>query len=340
MVKQEMLLMDTSSNPRNDIEGRWPNDKIITAMESQIQFLRSEILNKDEIIKLLCVENKQISNAAVTNSKGINSKVANSSVNRDTNYDWKKVLNSKLTNRKKGTSADVLSGKISISNRFNALQDNTDIDSDTMCGNEVSNIVGDEGCSETCRSAIGKSNKSFGVATESFSNKKGKRIILLGDSMISAIKPHLMKKAIPSCSKFWVRSFSGSLVEDMHAYSAPSLKLKGDVIACHVGTNDLRSSKSPETIADDIINLATTLKSNCIDVVISGIIGRNDDLVLNKKAIDVNFFLENKCFNEKNITFSSNSNILPIYNTNRGGLHLNSMGVNKLANNLIKIIDP
>ena len=75
-----------------------------------------------------------------------------------------------------------------------------------------------------------------------------------------------------------------------------------------MGTNDLRSEKSPEDIAEDIINLTRDIKTDENEVVVSGIVPRGDSL--NEKATKVNFVLKSRCSILK-FHFIDNSNNIP-----------------------------
>ena len=101
-----------------------------------------------------------------------------------------------------------------------------------------------------------------------------------------------------------VKSFPGAKTVCMLDYMKPSLKNIPDVILLHVGTNNLQTDNTPEDISNDIINLATTSKNSENDIIISGIVGRND--ALNSKATEVNNFLKPKC-DVNNFTFCDNS---------------------------------
>ena len=63
-------------------------------------------------------------------------------------------------------------------------------------------------------------------------------------------------------------------------------------IIFHAGTSGVPTKKAPKQIAENIANLAITLKRNC-DVSISSITARNDQY--QKKAADVNQELTEKC---------------------------------------------
>ena len=61
----------------------------------------------------------------------------------------------------------------------------------------------------------------------------------------------------------------------------------------HLGTNDLKGNDAPEEIADQILNLAASVKVNQNHVFISGLVVRNKKL--NKKCKELNRLLTGKC---------------------------------------------
>ena len=113
------------------------------------------------------------------------------------------------------------------------------------------------------------------------------------------------------------------------------MKYKPHIILLHCGTNDLRTTKTAEDIAEELINLANTLKNEENEVAISSITVRNDNL--QKKGLEVNKLLKSKC-EHKSYTFCENSNITRGC-LNASGLHLNPYGTTTLANNFLKCIN-
>ena len=122
----------------------------------------------------------------------------------------------------------------------------------------------------------------------------------------------------------------------MSGYIRPSLKYNPDLIIIHCGSNDLRSQKSPNTIAEEIINLALRSKTETNDVVVSGLVARNDDL--NLKGKQLNECLISKC-EEKNLFYIDNTNIIASKHLNGSGLHLNHLGTSQLAKNFLNCIN-
>ena len=62
----------------------------------------------------------------------------------------------------------------------------------------------------------------------------------------------------------------------MQYYVKPTLRENSDQIIVHVGPNDLASNKRTEEIAESIIGVATFLKSDTCNVLISDITVRNN----------------------------------------------------------------
>ena len=56
-----------------------------------------------------------------------------------------------------------------------------------------------------------------------------------------------------SNQKIFIKSFLGATVDCMNSYVIPSQKYKSDLYILHTGCNDLRSNKSPQVIAIEII---------------------------------------------------------------------------------------
>ena len=55
-------------------------------------------------------------------------------------------------------------------------------------------------------------------------------------------------------------------------YSKPAQKHEPDMILLHSGTNNLKFTKSPEEISNEIIKLALDMKTDANEVIVSGII--------------------------------------------------------------------
>ena len=73
-----------------------------------------------------------------------------------------------------------------------------------------------------------------------------------------------------------MKDFPGSGVRCIQDYVRPTLRENPDHIIIHIGTNDLASNIPAEKVAESIIDLASTLKSDSCSVAICSITVRND----------------------------------------------------------------
>ena len=100
---------------------------------------------------------------------------------------------------------------------------------------------------------------------------KSQKIVILGDSMIKNIKGWEISKKLQNANVY-VRHFSGAKVRCMKDYLKPSLRENPDHFVLHVGTNDLDSDRSPDLMAESIVDVVSSLKTDKHDVTISNII--------------------------------------------------------------------
>ena len=298
-------------NPECDFENKRNSSDLVNVLLDQIEFLKGELKSKDSIIKILI--NDRVSDKPLNSTCNKDNLNNNTSVNRDneTPFSYPKK-SSKLSN-----PADNIYN-IKTHNGFELLS--------TTPLTECNGHDFDE------------SNSNFSNNTNSVNNtvhrKNYRSTTILGDSIIKDIKKHHIKKYIPKGDKIYVKTFPGASTDCMKDHVKPSLKFNPDLIILHTGVNDLRSNKSPNVIADEIINLASNIKTYSNDVVISGLVGRNDEL--NYKLQQVNDILFNQC-TERNIYFINNSNIKREH-LNRT-MHLNQKGSSLLTNNFLACIN-
>ena len=152
--------------------------------------------------------------------------------------------------------------------------------------------------------------------------------------MMKTIKAFKMKQCLDINDKIHIKSFPGAIVGCMVDYVKPSIKFKPDTFVLHCGTNDLRSEKSSNQIATDIINLAKETKTDENNIIISSLVTRND--AFDTKGVEINNFLNVKC-KENSFIFCDNSNISEDY-LSASGLHLKPSGTIALANNFLKCL--
>ena len=108
-----------------------------------------------------------------------------------------------------------------------------------------------------------------------------------------------------------------------------------DHIVLRVGTIDVPSEKTPQVIAQSIVDLAKTVGNDNLQVTVFSIFQRNDQW--SKKVYEVNKVLLNLC-KDVNIPFISHSAIGAKRNLDNSKLHLNIRGSRKLKENFVKYL--
>ena len=91
----------------------------------------------------------------------------------------------------------------------------------------------------------------------------------------------------------------------MDDYKKPSIRDEPDHFIVHVGTDDLNSEVSSKSIAESIVDLAMSLKTESNDVNVSNIVLRPDNSLLNQKGSEVNSHLK-QLWEERNLYLIGN----------------------------------
>ena len=158
------------------------------------------------------------------------------------------------------------------------------------------------------------------------------------NKIVTAIVGDSMIKDVYGCEssdreeKVVVKHFSRSTTEDVKTYIQPPIKRDLDRVIIPVGTNDLKSSQDPETIAKNIIDVAKNSTTNENEILVSSIVPRRDSL--NGKDRQVNNILQKLCV-ENNFVYVNHDNIKPRHHCNYEGVYLNTVGSKILAENVI-----
>ena len=163
-----------------------------------------------------------------------------------------------------------------------------------------------------------------------------KTIEIVGVSLVKDIQSYKMNDATGNTDeKIFVKSFSGATVGCMNSHVCPTIKRDPGKIILHCGnleTNDLRSKATPKDIAEEIVDLGNSMKTNANKVIISGLVPRGDQW--HDKAMEVNRFLKQLCVSQ-DFYYIDNTNIQAEYHLNRSRIHLNREGTRILANNFL-----
>ena len=140
--------------------------------------------------------------------------------------------------------------------------------------------------------------------------------------MVKHINGWEISKRLQSDCKVYVKQFSGARTKCMKGYVKLWLRENPDHFILHIDTNDLNTERSPEPTAISIVDLATRLKGNSRDVIVSNILVRTNNSNLNEKGCEVNAHLTEMCKEWKLNLINHSKKIKPDY-LNRGKLHLN-----------------
>ena len=237
-----------------------------------------------------------------------------------------------------------LNSPITVNNRYESLKDDKKYEDDFVDdwqredgdGNNCHNTKEPIRQKDFISKSSTRNNKKNDVHRNKRTVNNKRSVTILGDSIVKGIQGHKMKSAVNNTMNIFVKSFPGANTEDMYSYTKPTLKHNPNLIILHCGTNDLRNDRSTESIAEDIVRLAYSLKTETTDVIVSGITPRYDNL--DGKGKEVNKILYNK-LSEINLGFINNGNIDPSLHLNNSGLHLNYSGVKTLADNYLDMIN-
>ena len=181
--------------------------------------------------------------------------------------------------------------------------------------------------------AYSKKNKG-NMESRSNGKLKQRSVAILGDSILKNIEPYKVRKGLNTDQKVYIKSFPGASTKDMESYSIPTKNYGNDLVILHCGTNDLRTSKSPSDISKMIFDLAKEIKTEDNEVMISGIVPRNDEL--NSKGKSVNSLLKSLC--KDKFHFIDNNNIT-FRHLNSSKIHLNIDGDYMLGSNFVNAIN-
>ena len=229
--------------------------QLIDTLKIHIKYLKNELTNKDEIIKLLLADHKSYTNTILTKNMNMEKNDNNDTLNVSKNV---KSMNTVADDKKSQPNEDT-------SNKEKTVPWYIDEANDT--------------------------NSEFKKVTNK--KKRQRNIVILGDSMINNIDREKVQRGLYNNDKVYVKSFPGATSKDMESYSTPIKDYENDLIILHCGTNDLKGNKSPAEIAKEIFRVANNLKTQTNEVMISGIVPRRDNL--QEKGKMVNSLLLSAC---------------------------------------------
>ena len=318
------------TNRLNQLEKGNESSKLVD-LQREIKFLRDELNNKHEIIKILQQDNEALRSAQTTTASCTNEFKTIPRMSNKPEYNPQQQI--QTTN------------PFLTSNRFNTL--------DNEPSYNIWNIHDDNSFTRKNRNATSKNNNKksnrFIVQnpeqnshylrnnlTATGTKKTKRNILIIGDSIIKRVDHRFMNNNL-SCGRAFIKSFPGATVKQLEHYIIPHLLERSpDAVVIHVGTNDIRPRdsrhvKSSLEIANHVISVAKKCKEYGVtDVFVSGITCRSVDRDM-KKVLDTNCHIMNQC-NSENFHFISNNNI-QLENLFEDGIHLGESGLRILNEN-------
>ena len=167
-------------------------------------------------------------------------------------------------------------------------------------------------------------------------NERSSSVLIIGDSIPKHIDGLKMRKSLKRKHKVTVKAFGGSTIKNMEHYSKPPLERNPELVILHIGTNDIKSDKSPSEIASNIHKLAKEMEQGERKVAISALIPRNDSEDLTKKSNMVNIAVRKLC--EGKGTDLIEHTALTTRHLNGSNLRLNKLGTTIFARDFIQYI--
>ena len=310
MIKAEVnTVFAEQGNPFNNInssvnttkECKCNNDLLIKSLNDHIAFLQKELASKDMIIKML-----------INDRRGYGKE-------HDYNDSKSKCAND---------------NKMVVANTYDELKE-LDLLKDEKNNLFIANANKARNISE--RRQTCEYNKDISYTTVKRKKANERSIAIIGDSMVKDVDPFdLRKKLNDKKSKVYRHNFNGATIDAMKHHSIPVMEFDPDLAILHVGTNSLRGGNTEGKIADDILSLASRMKKETNEIIVSSIIARRDQY--KEKAEKVNDFLQIKC-SQVNMPFIRHNNIRGEIHLKPKGLHLNYKGSSLLSDNFVNWIN-
>ena len=343
-------------------------DALLASLYSQVEFLRSEIEEKNLLIRSLIIKENEVYDGIDNRDNSIHSTCSSSDTDSSysggdqflNNGDLNSTLETSSTNEEGEGENDELfldlnqqsqleqekryiATEIKIKNQLENIRYEKHNEYISMCntGNyETSEyFVIDRGIENllsplnSCPAPKSKEMEQFFIDLHD-DNKHVRKwpkntILIATDSMFNQIDENRLSKKY----NVKVRAFSGATIENMYWYLQPLLAKEPDYLLLHVGSNNCLTHTADE-ILSDLLKLKQHIENtlpNC-SVILSQPIIRCDN---QKAAKIINEFISK--FNYLDVLTLDNSNIVR-EQLGKKGLHLNDQGTRQLAMNIISLI--
>ena len=153
--------------------------------------------------------------------------------------------------------------------------------------------------------------------------------------MVKKLNSFLLTRKLNHKYLVKIRPFNSAKVRRMQNHVKPTVRDFDLDHILHCGTNDPNSDRASSQIAREIIDLATSLKSDKNKISISLLTPRCDKL--NNKASEVNNRLINTC-SHRNIAYIDHSSSIQQNHINESKVHLNRYGTVVFVNTFSKFL--
>lgn len=290
----------------------------IQTLENEIYFLRSELQEKSVIIKSLIALN---SKSNTTSKQVFSEPPINTYPNLNNDKNSKSLLN--VPGKESSIDFQVKESDTSVSDKQSKAE-MAPLSDAIINKSEQKDILAK-------KEEINKNNDGLEPAEKTSDEK---RIFIVGDSIIKNVNGYEVSGKTDQC-RVYIRPSLGAKVRCMEDHIKPVLRDKPDHIIFHIGTNDIPSNKNSEDIANSIIELVLSAKSESCDASISNIVVRKDRH--QNKCQEVNDHLKEKC-REKNINLIDHSKSIKPQHLNKSRLHLTKKGTSILSSTFIREI--
>ena len=101
------------------------------------------------------------------------------------------------------------------------------------------------------------------IVRKSTSSKlKAPTTVILGDSIVKNVYRNIITKSVKHQKHVVVKHFSGAKIADRNHYKKSTQEKSPRGIIIHIRTNDLSSDKEPMDIANHIMQLAKSVKTD------------------------------------------------------------------------------
>ena len=231
----------------------------IDSLMSELYFLREELREKNNLIKILLNKTEEIKHVTIRNNNTLkddqpfptnnNQKLVvndTSNVSNPMNESYYNNSTENITST--NHSAGLQIGRDECVSVGNNLHDST---SDSYKRTDNNNNINDIKANKNNDHHLAEKDQ---MKTKKLVVNEKKKVFVLGDSMVKHIQGWDITKKLENKHKVYNRQFAGSKVICMNEYVKPCIRENNPYhIIFHVKTNDIPTSKDPLSIASKLL---------------------------------------------------------------------------------------